>query len=45
MTTVGIKNLIIVNTGDAVLICDKGKAQEIKELRKLIEKENLEEYL
>ena len=45
VTTVGIKNLIIVNTGDAVLICDKGKAQEIKELRKLIEKENLDEYL
>lgn len=45
VTTVGIKNLIIVNTGDAVLICDKDKAQEIKELRKLIEKENLDEYL
>jgi mannose-1-phosphate guanylyltransferase len=45
VTTVGIKNLIIVNTGDAVLICDKDKAQEIKELRNLIEKENLDEYL
>jgi mannose-1-phosphate guanylyltransferase len=45
VTTIGIKNLIIVNTGDAVLICDKNKAQDIKELRNLIEKENLDEYL
>ena len=45
VTTVGVKNLIIVNTEDAVLICDKEKAQDIKELRKLIESEKMEEYL
>lgn len=45
VTTVGVKNLIIVNTGDAVLICDKNKAQEIKELQKLLESENFNEYL
>ncbi|MGM0499547.1 MAG: mannose-1-phosphate guanylyltransferase [Bacillota bacterium] len=45
VTTVGVKNLIIVNTEDAVLICDKEKAQDIKELRKLIENEKLDKYL
>lgn len=45
VTTIGVKNLIIVNTGDAVLICDKEKAQDIKELRKLIENEKKDEYL
>ena len=45
VTTVGVKDLIIVNTEDAVLICDKEKAQDIKELRKLIENEKKDEYL
>lgn len=45
VTTVGVKNLIIVNTGDAVLVCDKEKAQDIKELRKLIESEKMDKYL
>lgn len=45
VTTVGVKNLIIVNTDDAVLICDKDKAQDIKKLRKLIEDEKKNKYL
>ncbi len=45
ITTIGIENIVIVNTEDAVLICDKKRAQEVKELRKILEKNGLEECL
>ncbi len=33
VTTIGLKDIIIVNTEDAILICDKKRAQEVKEIR------------
>ncbi len=30
--TIGLKNLIVISTGDATLICSKDRAQEVKEL-------------
>lgn len=32
VTAVGVRNLIIVDTGDAVLVCDRGQAQDVKAL-------------
>jgi mannose-1-phosphate guanylyltransferase len=46
IATVGVENLIIVDTGDALLICNKDKAQNVKELVKLLkEKKNLSKYV
>lgn len=38
ITTVGIDDLVIVDTEDAILICDKKRAQEIKEIREMLAK-------
>jgi mannose-1-phosphate guanylyltransferase len=32
IVTIGMKNLILVDTGDAVLICPRGESQRVKEL-------------
>lgn len=45
ITTIGIENLILVETEKAILVCDKERAQDVKELRKLLIDNNLEEYL
>lgn len=39
---VGVDNLIIVDTGDALLICDKNKSGEVGEARKVVEKRGFE---
>ena len=45
ITAIGISDLIIVKTGDAVLICPKDRAQDVKELvRKLKSDPNLEKH-
>lgn len=38
ITTVGIDDLVIVDTEDAILICNKKRAQEIKEIREMLVK-------
>ena len=39
VTTNGINNIIIVSTEDALLVCDKSRAQDVKKIvDKLIEK-------
>jgi len=45
ITTVGIDNLIIVNTEDVVLVCNKDDAQDVKKLRELLKKKGLHKYL
>lgn len=45
IATVGIKNLIIVQTEDAVLVCDKSKAQDVKRIVDRLSEEGLEQYL
>ncbi len=42
---IGVDDLIVVQTGDATLICPKSKAQEIKKLVKEIEKNSDLEHL
>lgn len=43
--TIGVKDLIIVQTEDATLICNKNDAQKVKELLKIIKEKKLEKYL
>ncbi|MGA1839408.1 MAG: mannose-1-phosphate guanylyltransferase [bacterium] len=45
ITTLGIQDLIIVDTEDALLVCHKDRAQEIKNIVSLLEKRGMDEYL
>lgn len=43
--TLGLKNIIVVATDDAVLVCHKDKSQEIKKIISSLKDNNLEEFL
>jgi mannose-1-phosphate guanylyltransferase len=45
IATLGLEDLIIVNTDDVLLICKKDKAQEVKSLLKELRVQKLEQYL
>jgi mannose-1-phosphate guanylyltransferase len=45
IATLGIEDLIIVDTEDVILICSKDKAQEVKSLIKELRIQKLEKYL
>ncbi|WP_337103797.1 mannose-1-phosphate guanylyltransferase [Paenibacillus sp. YIM B09110] len=45
IATLGIEDLIIIDTDDVTLICTKDKAQEVKRLLKELRSQQLEEYL
>jgi len=42
---VGVENLVIVDTPDALLIADRSKAQDVSKIVKALEKQNQEELL
>lgn len=44
ITTIGIDGLIIADTKDALLICAKDKAQEVKEIVKMLKDKGMQEY-
>lgn len=45
VATLGIQDIIIVDTEDITLVCSKDKAQHIKELLKELKRQKLEAYL
>lgn len=46
IATIGVDNLIIVDTGDVVLVCDKSRDQDIKDLLKIIvERQELTKFI
>lgn len=45
VATVGLSNLIIVDTEDALLVMDKNHTQDIKQALKLIKEKGLDKYL
>jgi len=45
IATVGLKGLIIVDTPDVILICDKSKSQDVKKIVAMLEKTNGEKHL
>lgn len=45
VTSIGVDNLIIVNTEDAILVCNKDNAQDVKKLRKLLKDKGFDNYL
>lgn len=45
IATIGLKNMIIIETNDAVLICPKDRAQDVKKLVAKLKKQGLNKYL
>ena len=42
---IDVENLVVIDTKDALLICKKDKAQNVKELVNVLKEKNKEEYL
>lgn len=40
VATIGINNVVVVETGDAVLVCDKSRAQDVKQIVELLAGQN-----
>lgn len=45
IVTIGIKNLVVVDTEDALLICQQDKDQEIKRINEILRERGLDHYL
>lgn len=45
VTLVGVHDLIIINTGDALLICDRNHAQDVKKAVEYMERHQMDKYL
>ncbi len=45
IATIGVENLIVIQEKDAILICDRNKAQNVKNIVDLLDKEGKKEYL
>jgi mannose-1-phosphate guanylyltransferase len=45
IATIGINDLIIADTSDAILICPKNKAQDVKEIVELLKEKGMKEYI
>lgn len=45
IATIGVENMVVVDTEDALLICDKNRAQEVKKIVDKLEKKNERRYL
>lgn len=45
IATIGIKDIVIVDSDDALLVCDKYRAQEVKKVVEKLKKEKKEKYL
>ena len=45
IATLGVEELVIVNTGNTILVCDRKKSQEIKNIVKFLTDNNMVDYL
>jgi mannose-1-phosphate guanylyltransferase len=45
VTTIGVDNLIVVNTGDAIIVCPRDRAQDVKGLVEILKEKGYEELL
>ncbi len=45
VATIGLDNLVIINTGDAVLICPKDRSQDVKKVVQKLKTAGLKDYL
>jgi len=45
IATVGLSDMIVVDTEDAILVCPKSRAQEVKHLVEALKQNNKHKYL
>lgn len=45
VATIGVEDLIIVNTEDALLICRRGRSQDVKEVADYLKRKQMNDYL
>ncbi|HEY6041249.1 MAG TPA: sugar phosphate nucleotidyltransferase, partial [Anaerolineae bacterium] len=45
IATIGLENMIVVDTGDVLLICAKDRAQEVKQIVEELHKQKKDQYL
>jgi mannose-1-phosphate guanylyltransferase len=45
VAAIGVQDLIVVVTDDAVLVCKKGQSQDVKEIVDFIRRKQMSEYL
>lgn len=45
VATIGVEDLIVINTDDALLICRRGKSQDVKEISDYLKRKQMTEYL
>jgi mannose-1-phosphate guanylyltransferase len=45
ITTIGVNDLIVVSTNDAVMVCRKDRAQDVKEIVNQLKENNRHEYI
>ncbi len=45
IATLGVQGLVIVQSGDVILICDKNRTQEIKDIVQMLKEQQMDKYL
>ncbi len=45
VATIGVSDLIVINTDDALLICKRGRSQDVKEVADYLKRKQMNEYL
>jgi len=45
VATIGVSDLIVINTDDALLICKRGRSQDVKEISDYLRRKQMNEYL
>lgn len=45
LVTIGVKDLVIIDTGDTLLVCGKDQAQQVRQIVNLLKSEGRTEYL
>ena len=45
IATVGVEDIIVINTPDAILVCKKGASQDVKEIVDHLKRKQMNEYL
>ncbi len=45
IATLGVENLVVVDSGDAILICHRDRAQEVRDIVEILRRKGLKEYL
>ena len=45
IVTVGVQDLIIVDTGNAILVCDRKQAQRVRDVVNALKQDGREDYL